>query len=187
MKKTSLLILFFFTVFISFSQETAYDLKDLVDMRASSLDNEMGNRGYDWIKTEKSGYNSYQNWWNNRKNKCVTVRVSDGKVKSIVNVPDLDCNKSRGNQNHSNNRGEFHHSNDNERNHDNYQTYVNGPATSVYRKLQDDNFKEVKVFQKDGYTYKLWYKYRTKECLKTVSYDYKLTKILFSHHCDENL
>ncbi|NIK93258.1 hypothetical protein GZ212_13935 [Mangrovimonas sp. CR14] len=184
MKKSSLLVLLFFTISASFAQETASDLKDLVDMRASYLDNELENRGYHLINTEKSGYNSYQNWWNSRKNKCVSVRVSDGRVKSIVNTLPADCNKSG---NESNRRGEFHHSSENEKHHDNYQTYVNGPATSIYRKLQDDNFREVKNFQQDGYTYKLWYHSRTKECLKTVSYDYKLSKILFSHHCDENL
>ncbi|NIK91577.1 hypothetical protein GZ212_05385 [Mangrovimonas sp. CR14] len=183
----------------SYGQSNVDELRDLVDARASSLDNAMEDEGYRFIKSNKAGNTIHQYWWSRRRDKCVMVRVSDGRVKSIYKSNSSNCDDDGSSSSYNNNRDrdryrdrdrdrrDFYHSYDNDRSHDNYQTYVNGSATSMYRKLQDDNFKEIKLFQKDGYTYKLWYNYRSKECLKTVSYDYKLEKILFSHHCDENL
>lgn len=42
-------------------------------MKGTYLDQEMSNRGYQFVKIVKSGSDAYQNWGN--KNKCVTVRV----------------------------------------------------------------------------------------------------------------
>lgn len=89
------LALLFFSISISFAQSHAREFEYLVDGRASSVDNSMRDRGYELVTTEKSGRDSYQYWWNDSRSKCITVRVSDGRVMSVVNTSDFDCRSRR--------------------------------------------------------------------------------------------
>ncbi|MCH4823551.1 hypothetical protein ML462_10255 [Gramella lutea] len=49
------------------SQETAYDLRDLIGARGSSSEIAIEDRGYDLIKVDKSSGQIYQYWWNTGK------------------------------------------------------------------------------------------------------------------------
>jgi uncharacterized beta-barrel protein YwiB (DUF1934 family) len=48
-------------------------------------------RGYTWIRTSKSGNDSYSYWRENKNGQCIVVRTTDGRCASIVSAPASDC------------------------------------------------------------------------------------------------
>jgi len=64
-------------------------LQDLVGARASSGEMEMEDRGYEYVKGEKSGGMAFTNWV--KGSHCVTIRTENGHYTSIVDVTMLDC------------------------------------------------------------------------------------------------
>lgn len=68
-------------------------LKDMVGLSARNIDSEMQQRGYEFIKTEKSSYTSYTYWWNNSKFKCVSIATEDGRIASALAVGVSNCNQ----------------------------------------------------------------------------------------------
>jgi hypothetical protein len=73
------------------AQEPVDALSDLVGAKAGQAENAVKNRGYTWIKTDKSGGSAYSYWRESGSNKCVTISTADGRYQSIVYAPDLDC------------------------------------------------------------------------------------------------
>jgi len=67
----------------------AKDLQDLVGARGSSGQQELEQRGYEYIKGEKGGGSSYTNW--RKGSHCVTARTVNGHYVSIVDVVMVDC------------------------------------------------------------------------------------------------
>jgi len=186
---------------------TPRELRSIIDARATALDNAMKFNGYTHVNTSKSGSNSYSNWWNNRSKKCVTARVNDGKVASVVTVPNMDCNRdSRGlvahenhrydtnsNRNYNNNRNNrWRH--DNDSHHDRNYRYdddevrisdlVGRGADWSYQELRHRGFDEVKKHQDGGKTYRIFYNYRTNQCIKTLSENKRISSIQNSTHCN---
>ncbi|MBU2950815.1 hypothetical protein KO493_08910 [Tamlana agarivorans] len=107
-KKTFLVIASIFLGSLTMqAQDNTRELSSLLNMKSNYLEQEMQKHGYKHIKTEKSGTSAYAYWWNSNRNKCVTSRVTDAKVKSIVNTMPFDCGKTSDNSHSSNN-----HSND---------------------------------------------------------------------------
>ena len=98
------------TCSIGFSQIPG-QLKELVGKRASSLDGAMNRNGYMHIKSDASGYDAYDYYWNYNAKKCVVSRVSNGYVASITATLPFDCNKG-GNNSTSGNHHSAHHHND---------------------------------------------------------------------------
>ncbi|WP_066218334.1 hypothetical protein [Formosa haliotis] len=168
-----------------FAQDTARELKSLVDMRASSLDGEMRDHGYSLHDTNKSGYDSYQNWWNSSLNKCVTTRVSDGRVKSIVNTLPADCGKNSNSNSHHNNHNNSHNNSSYNRNAQ-YSDLNGWVSTSAYSELESRGFRQVKEHQDSGKTYRLWKNNRSKQCVKTTSINKRISSIVDSNNCDES-
>lgn len=84
------LIAFFLTQPV-YAQDPAPGLQDLVGARGSSGEQVLEERGYRFVKGEKSGGNSYTNWLNARTGKCITVRTANGRYQSIVTSPAFDC------------------------------------------------------------------------------------------------
>ena len=78
----------------SAAQDTAPGLQDLVGARGSSGEQVLQERGYTYVKGEKSGGASYTNWRNSRTGQCITVRTANGRYESLVKVPDVDCKGS---------------------------------------------------------------------------------------------
>ncbi len=74
-----------------FAQESVPHLQDLVGARGGDGERLMGERGYTWVRTDKSGGDAYSYWRDNRSGRCVSVRTSDGRYASIVYTPDFDC------------------------------------------------------------------------------------------------
>ena len=110
-----LIVVFFFGLFQLSAQNTPRELENLVGMKAAYLDSELSNKGYHFIKNEKSGSNSYSNYWNNNRRKCITTRTNNGRVASIVDSPPFDCGKSGNDYSHRDYGYNDNHSNDNEK------------------------------------------------------------------------
>lgn len=75
------------------AQEQVSKLEDLIGVRGSSGENEMESRGYEYVGGEKSADSSYTYWREPKTDKCVAVRVSDGRYQSIVYAPAADCDR----------------------------------------------------------------------------------------------
>ena len=75
----------------AYAQDPAPGLQDLVGARGSSGERALEERGYQFVKGEKSGSNSYTNWRNARTGQCVIVRTANGRYQSLVTAPAFDC------------------------------------------------------------------------------------------------
>lgn len=73
------------------AQDPAPGLQDLVGARGSSGEQALQERGYKFVKGEKSGGDSYTNWRHARSGQCITVRTANGRYQSIVTSPAFDC------------------------------------------------------------------------------------------------
>ena len=73
------------------AQTPVPNLQDLVDARGSSGEAELQNRGYEFIRTDKSGDSAYSYWTESGTGKCVIVRTENGRYQSLVYAPSSDC------------------------------------------------------------------------------------------------
>jgi len=76
-----------------YAQEPVEGLSDLVGAKAGQAENTVKDRGYTYVKTDKSGGSSYSYWTESGSNKCVTIRTEEGRYQSIMYTPDFDCQK----------------------------------------------------------------------------------------------
>ncbi|MGV2828967.1 hypothetical protein [Myxosarcina sp. GI1(2024)] len=76
------------------AQTPVPDLQDLVGVRGSSGEAELQNRGYEFIRTDKSGDSAYSYWTESGTGTCVTVRTENGRYQSLVYAPSSDCGKA---------------------------------------------------------------------------------------------
>lgn len=74
------------------SAGTAPGMGDLIDMRGSSLDNAMGQRGYKFARKVAAA----SMYWNDSQKACVSAVVDNGRVASIETASASDCGKSGG-------------------------------------------------------------------------------------------
>ena len=68
-------------------------VQDLVGARGSSGEQVLQQRGFVWVKTEKTGDSSYSYWQHRRTGQCITVRTVNGRYASLVKSPAFDCRK----------------------------------------------------------------------------------------------
>jgi len=150
-KKATLICVMFMVSLISFAQKDNFD--SMIDMKGTYLDQEMINRGYSFVKTEKSGSDAYQNWFNGNKNKCVTIRVSDGRVKSIVDVPNADCNRgSQGNNN-------------NQYGNDEFSSLIDMKGTYLDQEMKNRGYRFVKTEKSGNDAYQNWFNGNKNKCV----------------------
>ncbi len=71
-------------------------LQDLIGAKGRDGEGQMERRGYSYIRTDKSGGNSYSYWRDNRSGKCVNVRTSNGRYASIMYTMEFDCSGNEG-------------------------------------------------------------------------------------------
>ena len=69
------------------------DFGDLVGMRASSGEQALEERGYKFVNLSKGDDRIWANWWNQDKNKCITVVTMDGRYDSITDTLPADCDR----------------------------------------------------------------------------------------------
>lgn len=168
-------LLFGATAFAQY--ETPKGLEDLIDMKAAYLDNELGMEGYTKVNSSTGGDSIYQFWYNSNKNKCITVRISDGRVASIVESPN-DCSKN--NKNYNNNNRNYN----NNSNKVNVSDLVNKDAEYAIREMKNRGFNEVKKYSTNGKTYRLWYNGDTNQCIKTRSENKRIKSVEKSSECN---
>ena len=77
-----------------FAQELVDHLQDLIGARGRSGETQLQERGYTWVRTEKSENVSYGFWQDTRSERCVRVGTSEGRYSSIVYTSDVDCQSS---------------------------------------------------------------------------------------------
>lgn len=75
----------------AYAQDPAPDLQDLVGARGSSGEMALQERGYTFVKGEKSGSDSYTRYRQERSGQCIIVRTAEGRYQSLVTAPDFDC------------------------------------------------------------------------------------------------
>lgn len=152
------------------AQNTPPELRDLVDMKAAYLDNEMSNNGYIFIKNNKSNSSSYNYYWNSEYGKCVAARVNNGRVASIKTTSNSDCDKGN---NHNNNESSTI----------DIDELKGMKSKAAYVSLEQHGYSNTKTFQEDDVTYKLWYNSKSDHCLKTYSKNYYIARIENSNNC----
>ena len=75
----------------AWAQQPATGLQDLIGARGGDGEYQMQQRGYTWVRTEKSGDSAYSYWQESENGQCVIVRTTDGRYASIVYAPASDC------------------------------------------------------------------------------------------------
>ena len=76
------------------AQDNVDNLSDLVGAKAGQAENTVKERGYQWLKTDKSAAGSYGYWTELSTGKCVISRTDDGRFQSFVYAPKSDCEMS---------------------------------------------------------------------------------------------
>jgi len=69
------------------------NVQDLVGARGSSGEMALQQRGFHWVKTQKSDDSSYSYWMNSQTGECLTVRTVEGRYASLRPSPAFDCRK----------------------------------------------------------------------------------------------
>lgn len=139
------------------SQNPARDLQHIVGEKGSYAEMDLEKQGYVHINTTKSGYDVYSNWWSQNKKKCVTYHLADGRVRSIVDVPPSDCNKSSGagySNRSSYNHSSYHHNNNSHySNRDHDEAFERGHNDGLYNKAYHNIYadSDLKMAYSDGY------------------------------------
>ena len=165
-KNMSLLICLIGILTMSYGQNPSRDLQDLVGEKGNYAEMDLEKRGYVHIKTDKSGYDVYSSWWNSSKNKCVTYHLSDGKVKSVVDVPPADCNKS---SSHGHSRTD---------------DLVGLSVEVAAERMSSRGFVQVDKFKKDGKTHRIYFNRDTRQCVDLRSMHEKVGHVENSTRCN---
>ena len=68
-------------------------VQDLVGARGRDGEGRLKERGFIWVKTEKSDDSSYTYWKHRQSGQCISVRTTNGRYASLVKTPPFDCEK----------------------------------------------------------------------------------------------
>jgi len=74
-----------------YAQEPVGALSDLVGAKGGQAENALNQRGYTWVRTDKSSGSVYSYWTEDSTGKCVTIHTEEGRYQSIVYAPKVDC------------------------------------------------------------------------------------------------
>lgn len=171
--KIMLTILFFG---ISYSVTAQNSVKDLVGARASSVEGEMEQKQYVFIKSNKSTDGINEFWWKGSKNKCVLVRIVNGKVAAVTNTVATDCHKSGS---HSSNS----HYNKNFSGDPKLGDLKGWKADKAYREIGNRGYYHVKDYTNNGKLVKVWYNSKYKKCKKTAEKNGNIDLVENSKQC----
>ena len=75
----------------AYAQDPAPGLQDLVGARGSSGEGALQERGYTYVKGEKSGAGSYTYWRQARTGQCIVVRTAEGRFQSLATALSVSC------------------------------------------------------------------------------------------------
>lgn len=162
----------------SVQAQTPRDLDDLVDMRASSGERELADRGYRHHKTMKVRGSSIAYWWNPRKGRCIAATTKDGRYSSIVKQPDSMC----GDNAHDQGRG--HHGG---RSKD-VDDLEGMRASSGERALKERGYYHRKTVKFGGGTIGYWWNPRQQRCIAANTKGGRYTSVVdqATSMCDDD-
>mgnify|MGYP000945709797 FL=1 len=75
------------------------DVADLVGAKGAGGEQELGSRGYSFIKSAASSGGNYAYWWNPRMGLCIRVLTADGRYQQIATATPADCDQRAANTN----------------------------------------------------------------------------------------
>lgn len=153
-------------VFLMFQTINAQEpvQQDLVGARGSSSEMALKNRGFTHVKNTKSGYDIYNYWWNEGAKSCICERINDGRVKSIVKSPAIDC-------------GEKYAAHDNAQEHV-QQDLIGVKGSSAEMALKNRGFTHIKS-TKSGYNIlNYWWNQGAKHCICATINDGRVKSIV---------
>ncbi|GJL83993.1 MAG: hypothetical protein DHS20C01_36270 [marine bacterium B5-7] len=140
--------------------QTPRDLDDLLDVRASSGESELQERGYYHIKTLKLKRSSVAYWWSPDEQLCIAVSTRDGRYASILKQPEVICDDES-----SGNEPEY---NDNELK-DEIQDLVGMRTRSGERELEDLGFQFINSQSGSGRKWSNWWNRSERKCITVVT------------------
>jgi len=162
----------------SIQAQTPRDLDDLVDVRASSGERELEDRGYDQVKRLEVGQGLITYWWNSRHNECVAVNVKDGRYTAITAQPETMCDRSGGSS--SGHHSSSHHSS----RRDNPEDIEGMRASSAERELEDMGYEFVKSQKGSDRIWANWWNERHEDCITVVTRDGEIDSVKDSPEFD---
>ena len=180
-RNLSLLLFLMTFLTVSYGQDDERELRYMVGQNARDLDKLMDDRGYDHVSTSKSSNNSYSNWWNYREKKCVTARVSNGEIRSVVNVPDFDCDRDSGGS-YSNSRN-YNSDRDSGYNDERTSDIKGLKVEEAIETLGRRGFTKEDQFKRDGKTHRIFYNRDTRQCIDVRAMHGKVGHVENSSKC----
>jgi hypothetical protein len=133
------------------------NLDDLVDMRASSGERELEDRGYQHRNTTKIKDSSIAYWWNSRRGDCIAATTRDGRYTSIVNQPETMCGDERADA------GSSHGGS--------LDNLVGMRASSGERELGDRGYRFVNSSKSSDRIWANWWNRSQRQCITVVTMD----------------
>lgn len=94
MPRRSLLLLAALVSSAAVAQTSPRDLLDMVGARAGQAENELGRRGYRFVRAEQGDDRSYTYWWNAARGQCVVIATMEGRYNSITATLPPDCRQA---------------------------------------------------------------------------------------------
>ncbi len=161
------------TVAFSAQARTPRDLDDLVNIRASSGERELEDRGYHHYKTSKIRDSSIGYWWNSRRGQCIAATTKDGRFSSILEQPESMCGKDGFTHGRDDDRGRRHGGRN-----DNLDDLEGMRASSGERELEDRGYQHRKTVKVKGHSIAYWWNPRKQRCVAATTKDGRYSSIM---------
>ncbi len=160
----------------SYGQYVPYNLEDLVNIRASSGEEALKARGYEFKKLTEGYDRKYSYWWNEKKKECITVVTYDGKYTSITGTTGSDCSSSA-----------IHTSNlSGKLPPDDVADLIDTRASSGQALLEQRGFHLIDLHQGNESTFGYWWSPKKKECICVTTKDGRYASLDFADPVDCN-
>lgn len=158
------------------AQYVPYNLEDLVNIRASSGEEALKARGYEFRHVSEGSDRKWSYWWNEKKKECITVVTYDGRYTSIIGSPEGDCNM-----------GTIHSSNlSGKLPPDEVADLVDVRASSGESVLKQRGYHLTTLHKDSDRTYGYWWNPNKIECLCVITKDGRYASLDYASAVDCN-
>lgn len=157
------------------SSARGLDLWSYNGMREAEASSSLQRRGYRVVESDGKGRGMVDlYWYNERDRQCLKMEVNGDYVRKVTKTSTSYCSDS----------GSKRYNDANDRNSTSMDYLKGWPATKAYDRLEDRGYTQKKGHRDDGKTWRVWYNSRTGECIKTLSENSKISKVIPSSRCD---
>ncbi|MBL7473953.1 hypothetical protein [Robertkochia sediminum] len=149
-------------------------MRGLTEVKASSR---LQDEGYRVVSTDGKGAGRIDMYWYNAKTRrCLKMEVDNDYVRNVNYTTTAMCTNADNRPDELYGKGSKN---------DTSMDYLKGwPATKAYDRLEDRGYTQKKGHRDDGKTWRVWYNSRTGECIKTLSQNSKISKVIPSSRCN---